>query len=68
MEYMTSPTTCNYNFGLYMYEYRLNNHEGENIPHSMDTSKIAALGLPTFKSLQDMFTECIKSFQDKGFL
>ncbi|KAK4263793.1 hypothetical protein QN277_029164 [Acacia crassicarpa] len=52
----------------YPYAHRCNNQEGENIPHSMDTSKIAALGLPTFKGLQDMFNDCIKSFQHKGFL
>ncbi|XP_028768232.1 tetraketide alpha-pyrone reductase 2-like isoform X2 [Neltuma alba] len=52
----------------YPYEQTCSNQEGDNIPHGMDTTKIAALGLTTFKSLQDMFTDCINSFQHKGFL
>ncbi|KAL4311262.1 hypothetical protein GQ457_01G012740 [Hibiscus cannabinus] len=42
--------------------------EGDNNAHSMDTSKIQQLGLPAFKSLPQMFDDCIKSFQDKGLL
>uniref|UniRef100_A0A803MU04 NAD-dependent epimerase/dehydratase domain-containing protein n=2 Tax=Chenopodium quinoa TaxID=63459 RepID=A0A803MU04_CHEQI len=37
-------------------------------PHSMDTSKIEQLGFPGFKTIPQMFDDCIKSFQDKGFL
>ncbi|XP_028768596.1 tetraketide alpha-pyrone reductase 2 isoform X2 [Neltuma alba] len=45
-----------------------NNREGDNNPHSMDTTKIAELGFPPFKTLEQMFDDCIKSFQEKGFL
>ncbi|XP_054823210.1 tetraketide alpha-pyrone reductase 2-like [Prosopis cineraria] len=55
-------------FPSYPYEHTCNNQEGDNIPHSMDTTKIAELGLPTFKTLQEMLHDCIKSFQHKGFL
>lgn len=40
----------------------------DNIPHSMDTSKITQLGFPSFKTLPQMFDDCIKSFQEKGLL
>ncbi|KAL6010908.1 hypothetical protein ACLOJK_001351 [Asimina triloba] len=42
--------------------------EGDSNPHSMDTSKIEQLGLPAFKSISQMFDDCIKSFQERGFL
>ncbi|XP_077243933.1 tetraketide alpha-pyrone reductase 2-like isoform X2 [Tasmannia lanceolata] len=42
--------------------------KGDDNPHSMDTSKIKQLGLPTLKSLPEMFDDCIKSLQEKGFL
>lgn len=42
--------------------------KGDDRPHKMDTSKIKALGFPPFLSVQQMFDDCIKSFQDKGFL
>ncbi|KAB5544761.1 hypothetical protein DKX38_012873 [Salix brachista] len=42
--------------------------KGDNNPHSMDTTKIATLGLPPFKTIEEMFDDCIKSFQEKGFL
>ena len=38
------------------------------MPHSLDTTKIRELGLPPFKSLAEMFDDCIKCFQDKGLL
>ena len=47
---------------------RCSSQEGDNNAHSMDTSKIQQLGFPAFKSLSEMFDDCIKSFQDKGFL
>ncbi|XVF84807.1 hypothetical protein PTKIN_Ptkin17bG0069100 [Pterospermum kingtungense] len=52
----------------YPFENRCSSQEGDNIAHIMDTSKIKQLGLPGFKSLPEMFDDCIKSFQDKGFL
>ncbi|GAV73976.1 Epimerase domain-containing protein [Cephalotus follicularis] len=52
----------------YRYEDKCSSQEGDNNPHRMDTSKINQLGFPAFKSLPDMFDDCIKSFQDKGFL
>nr|CAB3476455.1 unnamed protein product [Digitaria exilis] len=42
--------------------------KGDDRPHRMDTSKIRALGFPPFLSVQQMFDDCIKSFQDKGLL
>lgn len=41
---------------------------GNNHLHSMDTSKIMQLGFPAFKNLNQMFDDCIKSLQEKGFL
>ncbi|KAJ4721164.1 putative Cinnamoyl-CoA reductase [Melia azedarach] len=52
----------------YPYENKCSNQEGDNNPHSMDTSKIQQLGCPPFKTIPQMFDDCIKSFQDKGFL
>ncbi|KAI9078520.1 hypothetical protein K1719_039458 [Acacia pycnantha] len=52
----------------YPFENKCSNKEGDNNPHSMDTTKIAELGFPPFKSLEQMFDDCIKSFQEKGFL
>ncbi|XP_015869234.2 tetraketide alpha-pyrone reductase 2 [Ziziphus jujuba] len=52
----------------YPYENQCGKQEGDSNPHSMDTSKIAELGFPPFKTLEQMFDDCIKSFQDKGFL
>lgn len=42
--------------------------EGDCNPHNMDTSKISELGFPGFKTIEQMFDDSIKSFQDKGFL
>ncbi|XP_058775312.1 tetraketide alpha-pyrone reductase 2-like [Vicia villosa] len=52
----------------YPYETKCSGQEGDNNTHSMDTTKITELGFPQFKSLEQMFDDCIKSFQDKGFL
>lgn len=52
----------------YPYENKCSIQEGDNNPHSMDTTKITQLGFPPFKSLEQMFDDCIKSFQDKGLL
>ncbi|XP_054810203.1 tetraketide alpha-pyrone reductase 2-like isoform X2 [Prosopis cineraria] len=52
----------------YPYENKCGSQEGDNNPHSMDTTKIAELGFPPFKTLEEMFGDCIKSFQEKGFL
>ncbi|XP_018682668.2 tetraketide alpha-pyrone reductase 2 [Musa acuminata AAA Group] len=47
---------------------KCNDQEGDNNPHSMDTTKIRELGLPCFKTLPQMFNDCIKSFREKGLL
>lgn len=52
----------------YPFENKCSNQVGDNNPHSMDTSKITQLGFHAFKTLDQMFGDCIKSFQDKGFL
>ncbi|CAA6673175.1 unnamed protein product [Spirodela intermedia] len=41
---------------------------GDDISHSMDTAKIRALGLAQFRTIPQMFGDCIRSFQEKGFL
>ncbi|OVA04996.1 NAD-dependent epimerase/dehydratase [Macleaya cordata] len=52
----------------YPFEKKCGDQKGDNNPHSMDTSKIRQLGLPAFKTIPEMFEDCIKSFQEKGFL
>lgn len=52
----------------YPYEDKCSSQKGDNNPHSMDSNKIIQLGLPPLKTLQQMFDDCIKSFQRKGFL
>ncbi|KAG5627741.1 hypothetical protein H5410_012959 [Solanum commersonii] len=52
----------------YPHENKCGNQQGADIPHSLDTSKITQLGLPPLKSLNEMFDDCIQSFQKKGFL
>ncbi|XP_010916354.1 tetraketide alpha-pyrone reductase 2 isoform X2 [Elaeis guineensis] len=42
--------------------------KGDSNPHSMDTTKIRELGFPPFKTLPQMFDDCVKSFQEKKFL
>ncbi|KAA8529171.1 hypothetical protein F0562_034030 [Nyssa sinensis] len=52
----------------YPFENKCSNQKGDDNPHSMDSSKIVQLGLPALKTLSEMFDDCIKSFQEKGFL
>ncbi|KAL7196560.1 hypothetical protein ACSBR1_036549 [Camellia fascicularis] len=52
----------------YPFEDNCRSQKGDNNPHSMDSSKIIQLGLPPLKTLDQMFGDCIKSFQEKGFL
>ncbi|KAF8390132.1 hypothetical protein HHK36_024654 [Tetracentron sinense] len=52
----------------YPFENKCGVQKGDDNPHSMDTSKVNQLGLTTFKTLPQMFHDCIKSFQDQGFL
>ncbi|KAF8033093.1 hypothetical protein BT93_D1860 [Corymbia citriodora subsp. variegata] len=52
----------------YPYENKCSSQSGDDNPHSMDCGKIMELGLPPLKSLEQMFDDCIKSFQDRGFL
>ncbi|KAK8963020.1 Tetraketide alpha-pyrone reductase 2 [Platanthera guangdongensis] len=42
--------------------------QGDNNPHSMDTNKVKELGLKSFKTITQMFDDCIQSFQQKGLL
>ncbi|VVA98702.1 unnamed protein product [Arabis nemorensis] len=42
--------------------------EGRDMPHSLDPRKIHELGFGSFKSLDEMFDDCIKCFQDKGLI
>ncbi|KAL6186593.1 hypothetical protein ACLB2K_042713 [Fragaria x ananassa] len=53
-------------FPSYPYESKCSSNEGDNNPHSMDTTKIAQLGFPPFKTIEEMFDDCITSFQEKG--
>lgn len=55
-------------YPMYPFENKQSSSEGHDFQHSMDTSKIMQLGLPGFKSIPQMFDDCIKSFQEKGFL
>ncbi|PIN22551.1 Flavonol reductase/cinnamoyl-CoA reductase [Handroanthus impetiginosus] len=52
----------------YPYENKCSSQKGDNNPHSMDSSKIINLGLPPMKSLDQMFDDCIKSFQERCLL
>ncbi|XP_059455722.1 tetraketide alpha-pyrone reductase 2-like [Corylus avellana] len=52
----------------YPFVNKCSNHKGDSSPHSMDTTKITQLGLPPLKTLDQMFDDCIISFQEKGFL
>ncbi|GER28487.1 NAD(P)-binding Rossmann-fold superfamily protein [Striga asiatica] len=52
----------------YPYENKCGSHKGDNNPHSMDCSKIVKLGLPPMKTLDQMFDDCLASFQEKGLL
>ncbi|XP_057509337.1 tetraketide alpha-pyrone reductase 2-like isoform X1 [Actinidia eriantha] len=52
----------------YPFEDRCDSQKGQSNPHSMNSNKIIQLGLSPLKPLDQMFDDCIKSFQDKGFL
>ncbi|GFZ21418.1 NAD(P)-binding Rossmann-fold superfamily protein [Actinidia rufa] len=52
----------------YPFEDRCGEQKGDNNPHSMNSDKIIQLGLSPLKPLDQMFDDCIKSFQGKGFL
>ncbi|PQP95862.1 tetraketide alpha-pyrone reductase 2 [Prunus yedoensis var. nudiflora] len=52
----------------YSYQSECSRQKGDNNTHTMDTSKIAQLGFPPFKTLEKMFDDCITSFQEKAFL
>jgi nucleoside-diphosphate-sugar epimerase len=42
--------------------------EGNDVTHTMNTSKIKNLGLASFKSLEQMLEDCVKSFEGRGLL
>ncbi|MED6170478.1 Tetraketide alpha-pyrone reductase 2 [Stylosanthes scabra] len=52
----------------YSYPKKCSSQEGDNNPHSMNTTKITQLGFPPFKTLEQMFDDCIQSFQQRGLL
>nr|UBX89879.1 tetraketide alpha-pyrone reductase [Gerbera hybrid cultivar] len=52
----------------YKYVDKCSSRKGDDSPHSMDSGKVLQLGLPPLKSIEQMFDDCIKSFQEKGFL
>ncbi|KAL7240446.1 hypothetical protein ACSBR2_006155 [Camellia fascicularis] len=52
----------------YPFENKCSSQKGGNNPHSMNSNKIIKSGLPPLKTIDQMFDDCIKSFQDKGFL
>ncbi|XP_078154735.1 tetraketide alpha-pyrone reductase 2-like [Carex rostrata] len=47
---------------------RCGDQKGDDNPHSMDTSKIRELGLSCFTSIEQMFDDCIQSFQENQLL
>ncbi|XP_074309465.1 tetraketide alpha-pyrone reductase 2-like [Silene latifolia] len=55
-------------YPMYPFEDKPSNQEGDDNPHSMDCRKIMELGFPGFKTIPQMFDDCIKSLQEKGFL
>ncbi|KAL2899119.1 Tetraketide alpha-pyrone reductase 2 [Bienertia sinuspersici] len=55
-------------YPFYPYESKCGPKKGDDQPHSMDTSKIKQMGFPGFKTVPQMFDDCIKSFQEKGLL
>lgn len=55
-------------YPMYPIADRCGVQQGNDNPHTMDTSKIRSLGLSSFKSTEKMFEDCIKSFQEKGLL
>ncbi|XP_071692801.1 tetraketide alpha-pyrone reductase 2-like [Rutidosis leptorrhynchoides] len=55
-------------YPLYPYVDKCGSQKGDDNPHSMDCTKILKLGLPALKTLEQMFDDCIISFQNKGFL
>ncbi|GLJ09417.1 hypothetical protein SUGI_0109170 [Cryptomeria japonica] len=42
--------------------------QGNASPHKLNTGKLRSLGFGNFKSLEQMFEDCITSFQEKGLL
>ncbi|KAK1374584.1 Tetraketide alpha-pyrone reductase 2 [Heracleum sosnowskyi] len=52
----------------YPYIEKCSSRAGDDNPHNMDCNKIIQLGLPPLKTLEQMFDDCIRSFQEKKFL
>ncbi|XP_021843461.1 tetraketide alpha-pyrone reductase 2 isoform X2 [Spinacia oleracea] len=55
-------------YPMYPFETKLNDKEGDRNQHTMDATKILHLGFPSFKTIPQIFDDCIKSFQAKGIL
>ncbi|KAK9750386.1 hypothetical protein RND81_02G192800 [Saponaria officinalis] len=57
-------------YPMYPFESKPSGQKGDDNPHSMDCRKIMELkpGFPGFKTVSQMFDDCIVSLQEKGFL
>ncbi|KAH9626821.1 hypothetical protein KSS87_002466 [Heliosperma pusillum] len=55
-------------YPMYPYESMAIKESRDQSIHDLDTSKVMQLGFPGFKSIPEMFDDCIRSFQEKGLL
>lgn len=55
-------------YPMYPIADKCGTEEGNDTPHIMNTSKIKNLGLASFKSIEQMFEDSIKSFESRGLL
>lgn len=55
-------------YPIYPIADKCGTEEGNAIPHTINTSKIKNLGLASFKSIEQMFEDSIKSFERRGLL
>ncbi|KAL9232292.1 hypothetical protein vseg_007418 [Gypsophila vaccaria] len=51
----------------YPFESKASDQKGDDNPHDMDCRKITELGFSGFKTVPQMFDDCIVSLQEKGF-
>lgn len=55
-------------YPMYPIVTNMGTEEGNDIPHTMNTSKIQKMGLESFKSMEEMFDDCINSLKEHGLL